>query len=98
MTGDQTLQASWQGIPLSVSYCPETFTSYRAVQGVALSRVTVRSVDGRPLPEAPLGWVRADVLAEWGGPVAYVLGLLDLAANDPEWTAQQEAARQLSMF
>jgi hypothetical protein len=94
----QIHQASWQGIPLSVSCDPEPFSSYRAVYGVALSRVIVSSEDGRTLPPAGIGWVRADVLEEWGGPVAYVLGLLDLAASDPAWKAQQEAQRQLALF
>ena len=98
MADTQLLKANWQGIPLSVSYCPEIFTSYREVYGTALCRVIVCSEDGEILPPHAIGWVRADVLEDWGGPLPYVLSLLDIAADDPAWTAARDAARQLDLF
>ena len=98
MDGCHTYDANWQGIPLSVRYWPEMFSSYRQVYGTALSRVVVAGACGHPLPDHGIGWVRADILEEWGGPLPYVLGLLDLAAQEPAWMVLKEQARQFSLF
>ncbi len=101
-TDTETFETSWQGIPVTVSFSPEPFSSYRDVYGAALSHIAVTSDGGRPLSITDTGfwsmWVRADILAEWGGPVAYVLGMLDLAADDPAWIAHREQPEQLTLF
>jgi len=93
-------QTSWQGIPLSVSYCPERWTSFRAVYGYALAHLGVKAPC--PLPISDTGfrsaYVRADEVEAEGGPVAFVLAWLDHAAASPEWQAEQAQARQLSLF
>lgn len=62
MADYQLHQANWQGIPLSVSFCPERFTSYRAIYGVALCHLTVESAARQLLPLTKTGfqslWVR----------------------------------------
>ena len=100
MADYQTHHASWQGIPLSVSYCPEPWTSFRQVYGYALAHLGVKAPC--PLPITGTGFRSAylpahEIEAE-GGPVAFVLAWLDQEASLPGWQATKEQARQLSLF
>jgi hypothetical protein len=96
----QTHQTSWQGIPLSVSYCPDHSAAFREVMGRPLAHLTVAA--DRPLPITGTGYkshfTGPELIDAEGGPVAFVLAWLDHAAALPEWQARQEQAAQLSLF
>ena len=92
----QIHQASWQGIPLSVSYCPD----WTRAMGRPLAHLTVKAAV--PLPVSETGFkslfIAPGTVDDHGGPVAFVLAWLDHAAALPEWNAQQEQAKQLTLF
>jgi hypothetical protein len=92
--------AIWQGIPLSISYCPEWSAAYRQIYGYGLAHIGVEAPC--PLPITETGYrshfTRPDVVEAEGGPVAFVLAWLDHEASTPAWKAKQDAARQMSLF
>lgn len=96
----QTYQANWQGIPLSVSYCPEKWGSYREIYGYALAHLTITA--DRPLPITETGYLShhtcPELIEAEGGPVVFVLAWLDFEGELPEWKARQAAAAQLCLF
>lgn len=96
----QTHQTSWQGIALSVSYCPDWSPFYRDVYGYPLAHLTIRA--DRPLPVMSTGYrshfTRPELIEEETGPVAFVLAWLDYEAQRPEWIVQEAEAAQLSLF
>jgi hypothetical protein len=100
MTDYQTHQASWQGIALSVRYCPDWSQGFREVMGRPLAHFTIAA--GCALPITETGnlshFTGPELVDAEGGPVAFVLAWLDLAAQSPEWKAQREQAAQLSLF
>jgi len=92
----QIHQASWQGIPLSVSYCPD----WTRAMEQPVAHLTVKA--DVPLPITETGY-RSRFLApatvdDEGGPLPFVLAWLDYAAALPEWKDRQEQTKQLSLF
>jgi hypothetical protein len=100
MADYQTYQTSWQGIPLSVSYCPSWSPALARFYGYDLAHLTVEAPC--PLPITDTGYrshfIQADLIEAEGGPVAFVLAWLDHDASLPAWQAKREQARQLSLF
>jgi hypothetical protein len=96
----QIHQANWQGISLSVRYCPDWSKAFREVMGRPLAHLTVAA--GQPLPITETGFkshfTGPELVDAEGGPVAFVLAWLDHAAALPDWQAQQEQAKQLTLF
>lgn len=96
----QTHQASWQGIPLSVRYCPDWSKGFREVMGRPLAHLTIAAAC--PLPITETGklshFTGPELVDAEGGPAAFVLAWLDLAAQCPQWQARQEQAKQLTLF
>ena len=92
MVDYQTYQADWQGIALSVSFCPSWAAGY--------CHVEVRSPC--PLPITETGYRshfdHPETIEAAGGPIAFVLAWLNSEAATPEWDAQVEKARQLTLF
>ena len=100
MRDKQTYQADWQGIALSVTYCPSWCPSVSGVYGHDLAHLAVQA--SCPLPVTETGYrshfTRPDVIDAEGGPVAFVLAWLDHEASMPAWQARQDKARQLTLF
>jgi hypothetical protein len=93
-----TEMLEWQGITLSVSYERD----YATMTGLTHLSIHVLEPSTSKLPITETGY-RSHFLsevevAELGGPLAYVRAWLDAEAATPEWQAQQQAARQMSMF
>jgi hypothetical protein len=92
----QTHQANWQGIPLSVCYCPD----WTRAMGRPLAHLTVKAAV--PLPVTETGFISRflapGTVDDGGGPVAFVLAWLDYSATLPAWKDRQEQAAQLSLF
>lgn len=97
-TDYEILSLDWRGMALSVRFCADWCRSWREVYGDRLGHIEVRSQNRQPLPITETGhrsiFVSAAILAEWGGPLPYVLAMLDEEAKRPAWTAR----RQLSLF
>ena len=100
MEEKQTYQTSWQGIPLSVSYCPSWSTSYGEIYGYDLAHIEVRGPC--PLPITETGYRshfdRSDNIDAEGGPVAFVLAWLDSEAQGKAWKKAEVKTRQLTLF
>ena len=100
MADYQTHRASWQGIPLSVSYCAEPWASFRAVYGYAIAHVTVTAPCPLPISDSGFqsAWLPPGDIDTEGGPVPFVLAWLDAEATTPDWQRRELQARQLSLF
>ena len=94
----------WNGITVEISYEPEWMGGFSEVYGEPLCHLEIKSVspERAALPVTETGYRSAflaqSVVMQEGGPVAFVRGLLDEAAADPEWKQAQDEARQLALF
>lgn len=83
----------WQGIALSVGYA-------RDWHGMGTAHIEVRSPS--PIPITDTGYrshfLHPEHVEDAGGPVAYVMAWLDVAADSPAWIAAQARTRQLTLF
>ena len=94
----ETHNLDWQGLSLSVTYCPDWMPALNDTEQGPVAHLEVRSDDRGPLPITETGYrsrflPAADVDAA-SGPVAYVRAWLDHAAKDPAWKER----KQLSLF
>ena len=91
------IEIVWQGIALSISYCPSWSPSYREIYGHDMAHIEVRC-DDRPLPITETGYrshfIRRPIVEEQGGVEAFVRKWLDEAATETGWTRQY----QLTLF
>ncbi|MEM9965265.1 MAG: hypothetical protein AAGC58_07950 [Asticcacaulis sp.] len=92
---NQTFPLRWQGIDLTIQYCP-------CYLGLPMCHIEVQSTGRQPLPITETGYrsyfLPWEDVPEADGPAAFVLAWLDSAAQSSEWRAYQEAQRQLSLF
>lgn len=104
MTARLTEHLDWEGIALSVTFCPDWSPAFREAYGRPLAHLTVASVapKGAPLPITSTGYISRflspDDVAAHGGPAGYVRAWLDHAADDPAWRELQAKSVQLSLF
>ncbi|OIN57145.1 hypothetical protein [Arsenicibacter rosenii] len=96
----QTYPMNWRGISLTVRYNPDYSASYHEIYRVQLGHLEVRCHD--PLPITSTGYCSyftpVSHIEEWGGPLEFVKAWLDKDAEQPEWKAQNEQSRQLTLF
>ena len=88
----------WQGITLSV----ECERNYATMTGLTHLSIHVLEPSKAELPITGTGYrshflSEAEVM-EFGSPVGFVRAWLDAEAATPEWKAQQQAARQMTLF
>jgi len=94
----------WQGYRIEVRYCPSWSKSYEEIYGEPLAHLAIETLDPprSPLPMTETGYrshfTPAKVIEDEGGPVAFVRGWLDEAAQSPIWREQRAAARQMSLL
>lgn len=94
----------WNGITVEVSYEPEWLGGLAEAFGEPLARLQIQSVspERAALPVTETGYrslyVINSVIMMDGGPVTFVRGWLDAAADDPAWKRTQDASRQLALF
>ena len=87
-----TYAGEWEGIPLTVTYNPEWlgFVGYievRAEEKLPITETGYRSI-----------FLNPDAVTHHGGAVAYVEGLLNEAAQHPQWQRYRQERKQLSLF
>jgi len=93
----------WQGTALSVSY-EEHWLGIERDSPFASAHFEVRVIDldNHIIPITQTGcrshFVHRDLVAEYGGPEAFVLAWLDDAAQSPEWKARLNKGRQLRLL
>ena len=93
-----TEMLEWQGITLSV----ECERNYATMTGLTHLSIHVLEPSTSKLPITETGYrshfLSEAEVAELGGPLGFVRAWLDAEAATPEWQAQQQAARQMTMF
>ena len=93
-----TEMLEWQGIILSVS-CQR---GYAGQEGLTHLSIHVLEPSTSKLPITETGYrshfLSEAEVAELGGPLGFVRAWLDAEAATPDWQAQQQAARQMTMF
>ena len=95
----ETHRIDWEGIALSISWCPAWLGQERAY---SIAHLEIIADDRAVLPVTETGYRSHFVLREeveaLGGPVAYARAWLDQAARSPAWAAHMATSRQLSLF
>lgn len=98
----ETHRTTWQGIEIEISFERNWLGS--SPSDYQSSHLEIRSVNP-PKAELPITetgylshFLQPEELDAAGGPVAYVIAMLDEAAQRKEWKARCEAQRQLSLF
>jgi hypothetical protein len=98
----QTFALDWEGIALSVTFCPDWSASYREIYGSPMAHLEIRSIDGQPLPVTETGYrshfINAELIDAEGGAAAFVRAWLDHEARSPQWKAAKAKQQQLSLF
>jgi len=93
-----TEMLEWQGITLSV----ECERNYATMTGLTHLSIHVLEPSAAKLPITETGYrshfLSEAEVAELGGPLGYVRAWLDAEAATPDWQAQQQAARQMTLF
>ncbi|MGP1354060.1 MAG: hypothetical protein ACTS1Z_12125 [Parasphingopyxis sp.] len=89
------IEIIWQGIALSISYCPSWSASHKEAYGFDMAHIEVRC-DDRPLPITDTGY-RSHFIArpnveKQGGVEAFVRKWLDESAKETGWTGQHQLA------
>ncbi|HEV7228603.1 hypothetical protein [Brevundimonas sp.] len=93
----------WRGVDLEITF-EESWLGMAPSRAYATAHLTVTatSPERAKLPITETGFrshfIRAEDVAEVGGPVAYVTAWLDHMARSREWIAYEQASRQLSLF
>jgi hypothetical protein len=93
----------WRGIAVDIGYDP-VWLNLTAIKGSAPAHLELRAVEPEraPLPVTETGYrshfTTSDIVANAGGPAAYVVAWLDREATWPERTVRQAKAAQLSLF
>ena len=89
----------WEGISILVKWCPQWLREDAPYQ---IAHLELHAANREPLPMTATGYrshfIDREAVEAFGGPVAYVSAWLAEAAAAPEWQAQVQASRQLSLF
>jgi hypothetical protein len=98
----ETFTLDWEGIALSVTYCPDWSPSFNKIYGSPLAHLEIRSLDGQPLPITETGYrshfTNAGLIDAEGGPVEFARAWLDNEAQAPAWREASAKRRQFSLF
>lgn len=85
----QTHRIIWNGIGLTVTYTP--------LKWGVIDHIEIETDNRQPLPITETGYkschIEPDCMADYDGPVAFVIEWLDLAAKEGRWHGAQ-----LSLF
>ena len=89
----------WEGISILVKWCPRWLGENAPHQ---IAHLEIHAANREPLPMTGTGYrshfIDKEAVEALGGPVSYVSAWLAEAAAAPEWQAQVQASRQLSLF
>lgn len=91
----------WRGITIEVRYEEKWLGSDSPFSGAHLELETLEP-ERTALPVTETGYrshfIPASVIAEAGGPVAFVQTWLDREADTKTWKSKEAAARQMTLF
>lgn len=97
----ETHTITWRGITIEISY-EERWLGSDGPFSTAHLQLRAIAPERAPLPMTETGYrshfTPASVIAEAGGPVAFVEQWLDHEAGSKTWKEREEAARQMTLF
>lgn len=97
----ETHTITWRGLVIDIRY-EACWLGTEGPFSTAHLEVDVRSPERAPLPFTETGYrshfTQAEVIAEAGGPVAFVEAWLEQAAKSAAWKQHEQAARQMTLF
>jgi hypothetical protein len=92
----------WHGITIEILFEPNWLGSADGTYPVAHLEVNSIDPERAPLPITETGYrshfTDREIIAEAGGPVAFVEAWLAHEAKSPKWQRQRDQARQLKLF
>jgi len=96
----QEFTFEWQGIAVTLTYCPDYSETIRKIQGYVLAHIEVRAETRLPITETGYRsiFLPDSEVQEQGGAVALLMLLLDTAAEAQEWQRYIKDKKQLSLF
>lgn len=98
----ETFRIVWQGIEVEIVYQPDWLNSSDGPYPRAHLTITSISPNRAPLPITETGYrshfLTADLVADYGGPEAYVRAWLDHEAGSKAWKRKVVEARQLRLL
>lgn len=100
----ETHICEWRGTRIEIRYCPDYSRPFSEIHGHPLAHLTLRSIapPKQPLPITGTGYLShfttPDLIAEAGGPVAFVRAALDKAADTAAWRNLEATANQYTLF
>ena len=99
----ETIDAEWQGIHLRISWEPQWLrTGEELGWDTAHLQVEAINPERAMLPITEPGYrshfTTAAIVADMGGPLAFVRTWLNEEAETPAWRAQEAASRQCALF
>ncbi|MDF1600942.1 hypothetical protein PZ895_14360 [Mesorhizobium sp. YIM 152430] len=97
----QTHTITWQGRTIEVRYEPRWLGSDGPFNTAHLELEVIEPARS-PLPVTETGYrscfLKAQLVEEMGGPVAFALSWLDQSAKTQSWKDSEHASRQMSLF
>jgi len=101
----KTYYREWQGIPIVIEWEEEAFgwDGAHNDSDFKLSHISVMAYKDRtPLPVSETGYKslfqHPDTVLQWGGPVEFIMALLDEWAKGEEWQKIKFTSRQKEIF
>lgn len=88
----ETHQILWQDIPITLTYQAEWLDLCAHLQFKAGERLPITETGYKSI------YLSAEAIEKAGGAKAFALGLLDEAAEAPEWQRYASDQHQLSLF
>lgn len=94
----ETYHLQWEGIAVQIEWTP----AWTKPDIIVIGHFKLSTEDRKPLPMTNTGFrsefVHPDLVAEMGGPVAYIRAWLEHEAQSPDWKRHVEQSKQLSLF
>lgn len=100
----ETNEIEWDGIRIEIKYEPDWLNMSGRYPIEATAHIEIRTIAPArfPLPMTETGYrshfTCREIVEQEGGPVAFVLGWLDLCASEPLWLKRKAKANQLELF
>lgn len=94
----------WDGMEIEISFCRNWSDAFANNYGFNMSHfeIKTRSPERAALPITETGYrsifIPEPDIAEFASPTAYIIAMLDHAAQSPEWQVIRDKAQQYSLF
>lgn len=104
MKDKEIIIIQWDGMEIEISFCRNWSDAFAKIYGFSMSHFEVRTLspERAALPITETGYrsifIPEPEFAEFSSPTAYIIALLDHAAQSPEWQLIRENSQQYSLF